>query len=378
MAWDDAHPPADPAAQDDPQRRLAELRDFALLHARAQGISRRECRDVGAEAATESDWVAGWSDRARALRRRGDPLGACRRYGMARFPYVDGPERARALGECIASFDDWRCRRGIERLEVEGAGRRFACWTAGLGGRRPLVVVLGGIVSIKEQWAQFIPAARRLGYAVAVTEMPGVGENPLDYGPGSEDVLTAVLDACAQRMEVRTAHVVGMSFGGHLALRCALGDGRVRGLVTVGAPVRAPFEALVDRRGLPGLTARTLAHVCGAGDDRLPAILAGMALDADRLARLDLPLHYLESLRDEVIPRSDVDLVHRHVRGRRIVSCDDVHGSPANVNRTRVWMFGSLLALRGAGTRARALHALSGLPVRPDDGSGRTRTGSTR
>ncbi|GAA4902260.1 alpha/beta fold hydrolase [Streptomonospora salina] len=353
---------ADPAEAPAPDPRVAQLRDFALLHARAQGISRRECRRVWARATTESDWVASWSDRARALRRRGDPLGACRRFGMARFPYVDGPQRAHALAECVSSFDDWRTRQGIERLEITHAGRSFACWTGGLSGRRPLVVVLGGIVSIKEQWGQFIPAARRLGYAVAAVEMPGVGENPLDYGPGSESVLTAVLDAAAERMSVRGAHVVGMSFGGHLALRCARFDDRVRGLVTVGAPVRAPFADPDHWRTLPEITTRTLGHLCGGGD--LPARLAPMALDPDQLARTDLPVHYLESLRDEIIPRSDVDLVHRYAPRRRVVSSDDVHGSPNSVARTRTWMFGSLLALRGARGRAAILHTLSGLPVR--------------
>jgi hypothetical protein len=52
-------------------------------------------------------------------------------------------------------------------------------------------------VSIKEQWGGLLGLAKRLEMAVAVTEMPGVGENTMPYNADSWRLYPALLDELA-------------------------------------------------------------------------------------------------------------------------------------------------------------------------------------
>lgn len=219
-----------------------------MLHARAQGLEPERCRDVLGRITTAwgdgpGSWGRVWSEEGEALAGRGRHLDAVRHFALGRFPYVDGEDRARAQRGCVEAFGTWRrtgsARGSVERLELDVPGGRVVCWAAGLSAsaRRPLLVVLGGIVSVKEQWAPVLARAGALGLAVVVTEMPGVGENTLPYRSDSPRMLSAVLDAVSGRADTARTSVIALSFGGHLALRCALSDERIRGVATVGAPL---------------------------------------------------------------------------------------------------------------------------------------------
>ncbi|WP_067456402.1 alpha/beta fold hydrolase [Actinomadura macra] len=333
---------------------VAELKRFVLVHARAQGIPGREhqaiLRRVESDDGNEpGSWVRAWVEAGEALERRGRFLDACRRYNMARFPYVDGPARQDALDRCLTAFDRWRDGNGIERLDVDLDGAQVRCWTTGLDERdpRPLLLVMGGIVSVKEQWAPVLAQARRLGLAGVVAEMPGVGENTARYGPQSRRLLPRILDAVAGRADVGNTYAVTLSFSGHLALGCAADDPRIRGIITVGAPVSGFFTDATWQRQVPRITVDTLAHISGVSPDGVHAHLRDMALDGDRLAALDIPVHYMASRRDEIIPGSETELLRQHVRDLRLIENDDVHGSPRHFVETRLWIVRSLLELGG-------------------------------
>lgn len=341
---------------------LGELKQFVLVHARGQGIPARDYERL--LSAIESDdgdgpgsWVGEWSRAAERLERDGRFLEACRHFTMARFPYVDGPAREEALRRCIAAFDRWRGGTGIEPLELDLDGARVRCWTSGLSrsDRRPLLLLMGGIVSIKEQWAPVLLQARKLGLAGMVAEMPGVGEHAARYGPDSRRMLPGLLDAVADRADVGRTYAVAMSFSGNLALDAAADDPRIRGIVTVGAPVSAFFTDTGWQRGLPRITVDALAHMCAVPADRVHEHLRGLALDGARLAALDVPVHYLASRRDEIIPGADVDLLRDHVRDLHLLENDDVHGSPRYFVDTRLWVLRSLLQLHGSHRPHRAV-----------------------
>src|SRR4051812_22461172 len=145
---------------------LAELKEFARLHAQGQGLAAERVGDV-LDRITDDDpgspgsWARVWSAEGDALAGRGEALAACRHYALARFPYAADPDRDRAQRQTVASFDTWRAGvRGIERLQLHHPEGSVTCWAAGLDARRPrpLLIVTGGIVSVKEQWAQALPA----------------------------------------------------------------------------------------------------------------------------------------------------------------------------------------------------------------------------
>jgi hypothetical protein len=336
-----------PAAND-----LGELKEHVIVHARGQRIADyRELLDRihCDEGSMPGSWVAEWCGAAELLEDQGNDLAASRYYAMARFPYVDGPARQDAQERCRRAFDRWRRDRGIEPLDAEIDGGLVRCWTAGLSAteRKPLLVVMGGIVTIKEQWAPMLGAMRRLGMAALVTEMPGVGENSLRYEPDSWRMLSGLLDAVADRAQVDQTYAMALSFSGHMAMRCATEDPRIKGVITVGAPVSEFFTNRGWQRQVPQITLGTLAHMTGTSQAGLSGCLEAWALTRQQLSSLEIPVCYAASRRDGIIPHGDVRLLRDCVPNLSLVEYDDVHGAPGHVAQTQLWSVASLLRLRG-------------------------------
>ncbi|MFB4304488.1 alpha/beta hydrolase [Actinomadura sp. GTD37] len=332
---------------------LAELKEFVGAHAKAQRIGRyqeildRVRTDEGDGAGT---WAGEWSAAAERLAAAGRPLEAAGHYNMARFPYVDGPARQKAMDSCVGAFEEWAAGRDLHRVDLDLPGGRVRCWSAGLSDAapRPLVLICGGIVSIKEQWAPALSLIGRLGMAGVVTEMPGVGENTLRYDAGSHAMFPAILDAVAGRADVDRTYALALSFSGHLALRAATEDRRIRGIITGGAPISAFFTDAAWQAQVPRITMDTIAHLAGVPPERLAETLRPWALDPAALAALDVPVACTASLRDEIIPAEDVRLMRTHLRRLDLVENDDVHGSPRYIAATRVWGALSVLRMHGA------------------------------
>jgi esterase FrsA len=351
---------------------LPELKNFALLHARALGLDPAEAarvrdritHDGGSD--SPGSWVAEWSSEAAGRELVGDLPGAVSRYLLAAFPYARDLSRARARGLALAAFNRWqRLVPGIERLVVPVAGGVVTGWATGLDAAvpRPLLIATGGIISPKEQWAPFLQLAQSLGMAALVTEMPGVGENSLPYDSGSHAMYGSLLDALAGRADTDRTLLVALSFSGHLALRQATVDPRIRGVVTVGAPVSAFFNDPEWWPQLPQLTRDTLAHLTGQPLETLFDHVSGWALTPAELSGLDIPVGYVQSLRDEVVPTSDAELLLRHLHRCEVLAFDDVHGSPAHIDHVRKWIADQVRTMNGAapGQGSAVLGTLSGL-----------------
>lgn len=345
---------------------VEELKRFVTVHARTQNIPPSRFRPLLNRIHTDEDgadgsWAVEWSREAAYWAERGDPLRACRHYAMARFPFPDGPARQDAQARCVSTFDEWRrAKTDIERLTVETGGGAVQCWTTPLrkptaGGRKPLLLVMGGIVTVKEQWAPILLQANRLGMHGVVAEMPGVGENTARYGPDSWQLLTAILDAVGTHIDVSETYLVTLSFSGHLALRCATVDSRIRGVVTSGAPVSDFFTDHAWQAKLPRITVDTLAHLACMKEEALLAQLPDWRLDDAHLVGLDIPVYYLASKRDEIIPASEPLRLRQHVRRFHLMEHDDVHGSPGHVLESRLWVVLSLLRMRQIRSPQRAV-----------------------
>ncbi|MFI5806915.1 alpha/beta hydrolase [Streptomyces sp. NPDC051561] len=339
---------------------LAELKQYIVAHARAQHIPAAHYQDTLDRIRTDEDgtpgsWVHELTLEGDRLAARNNLLGAFQQYNLARFPYVNGEARRAALDRCVTTFDRWRRSAPIEispftaRLP-EGEVR---CWTTGLDSPtpRPLLVFLGGIVSIKEQWAPLLVQIAELGMAGLVTELPGVGENTLPYDADSWTMLPKLLDAVGAPQDT---YAVALSFSGHLALRASLDDSRIKGIVGAGAPVRRFFTDAAWQRRVPRVTLDTLAHLTRTAPADLPAHLAERALDDGRLRAIRAQVGMVASLRDEIIPPEDWNLLRQHVPSLRFIAHDDVHGSPRHLTETSLWTFLTLLRMRGETGPARA------------------------
>jgi pimeloyl-ACP methyl ester carboxylesterase len=331
---------------------VTELKEYLLLHALVQGMDPKSYQKVADSVRNDAEgdpqsWTARWHADGERHEAAGSLMAACTSYNLARFPYVDGPARRRSLEACVAVFDRWRtaANTGIEPLTVPAADGEIRCWTSGLrpGSRRPVVIFMGGQVSIKEQWAPVLPTLTRQGFAAVATEMPGVGENTTTYTRESWRMLSAVLDAVRDRCDADRCFLVCLSFSGHLALLGAAADHRIRGVLTAGAPVSAFFTDPGWRARVPRLTTDSLAHLIGGPTDDL----SGWAIDGPALERVTVPVHYLHSLRDEIVPGAEVTVLRRHLSDLHVRENDDVHGSPQHVLETRLWTARTLIRMSG-------------------------------
>ncbi|MCM2423282.1 alpha/beta hydrolase [Streptomyces sp. RKAG293] len=332
---------------------LEELRGLSLLHAQAQGIEPGAAQELLARI-TEPwgdrprSWGRVWCAEGDRLAGQGLHLEASRHYAMARFPYPGDAPRQEAQRRCVAAFDTWRAEQnaGIERLEVPLEDGTAVCWTAGLSATdpKPLIVVMGGIVSVKEQWAPLLVHAEAFGVALAVTELPGVGENTVPYGPRSPRMLSAILDALSGRADVSRTAAIALSFGGHLALRCALVDSRLACVATVGAPLRLFFEDEAWQRQVPRTTLAALAHTTGVPPSLVFGYTRGWGLTDQELGALRIPVHYIAALRDEIVPLGEAAVLRRAAVPGEVTVLDDVHGAPAHLDHTRGLLLGAALA----------------------------------
>ncbi|MGW9117028.1 alpha/beta hydrolase [Streptomyces sp. NPDC055663] len=332
---------------------LAELKQYVVAHARAQNIPTAHYQGILDRIRTDEDgtpgsWVHELTLAGDQLAAQDNLLGAFQQYNLARFPYVNGEARRTALDRCVTAFDRWRQSAPVEITPFtaqlpEGEVR---CWTTGLDSEtpRPLLVFLGGIVSIKEQWAPLLVQIAGLGMAGLVTELPGVGENTLPYDADSWTMLPQLLDAVGAPEET---YAVALSFSGHLALRASLDDSRIKGIVGAGAPIRRFFTDAAWQRQVPRVTVDTLAHLTRTAPADLPMHLAEWALDDDRLRSITAQVGMVASRRDEIIPPEDWNLLRQHVPSLRFIAHDDVHGSPRHLTETSLWTFLTLLRMRG-------------------------------
>jgi len=162
-------------------------------------------------------------------------------------------------------------------------------------------------------------------------------------------MLSGILDAVADRADVDQTYVMAHSFSGHLALRCATLDSRIRGVVTTGAPVRSFFADRVWQARIPRITTDTLLHLTGGLREDLGSLadrLRPLALTGAELESVRVPVAYLRSTRDEIIPQTEGELLRRHVRHVHVTDIEDVHAAPHHVAESRLWTVVSVLRMR--------------------------------
>ncbi|MDH6703850.1 alpha-beta hydrolase superfamily lysophospholipase [Kitasatospora sp. MAA19] len=187
------------------------------------------------------------------------------------------PHPDRAAAARTAAEADGAMRRALALLDpdaerVEGEG--FAGWlrrpATAAGGRFPVVVVVPGMDSGKEEFHAVAEALLARGLAVLAIDGPGQGVLATTSAPEPDyhrvvgralDALDA-LDAlgAGSRLDLARTAVIGLSLGGYYAATAAAHEPRIRAAALVSGPYRLDWDALV-----PFVTA-TLAQRCGGLD----------------------------------------------------------------------------------------------------------------
>jgi 2,6-dihydroxypseudooxynicotine hydrolase len=232
------------------------------------------------------EWLDAWSATAEvhhslAVRARGAGhlrsageafVRAAVSFHFAKFVWVLEPERnrrateaaVRALYDAHALLDPT-----AKRIEAELDGGVVA---ANL--RRPsdpdpapLVVLIPGLDSTKEEFFEWETVFLRRGIATLSLDGPGQGETGFrmsirpDYGVA----VGAALDALAgfEGLDLGRVGAAGVSLGGYYVVHAAAVEPRLRAV----AGVSGPYDMAANWESLPSLTRETFAHHSGAGSD---------------------------------------------------------------------------------------------------------------
>lgn len=273
-------------------------------------------------------------------------------------------DRGTADAELDAFIADFQSRFTVEAAAgasgpspefIEAGGLRLRHLRAG-SGERPPVVFVHGFGSDLTSWMfnQGSLAEERTTYAL---DLPGHGESTKDVGAGSLYTLAATVTAYLDAAGTGSAHLVGHSLGGAIAIAiAAAGPERVSALTLI-APAGLGTE--IDGDFLAGFIGETRARklrpvleklVADPGlisADMVEATLRFKRLDGavaaleaivqanfpggaqanalrDRLAAITVPTQVIWGEQDQVLPASHAEGLPGHVTVHRIAGAGHV------------------------------------------------------
>jgi len=255
----------------------------------ANGIDYNDFVRTTASISRWEDWLDAWTataeahaELARAALERGHRRSAGEAFARAavsyhfsKFVWVLDPERHRrnteaAIGALYAAHAI--LDPGAERIEapLDGAfvvaNLRRPAGPSGGRGPFPLVVLIPGLDSTKEEFFLWESVFLARGMATLSLDGPGQGETGfhLHIRPDYEVAVAAILDAVAGQTDLDGDRIgaVGVSLGGHYVVRASAFEPRIRAL----AGISGPFDFTANWESMPELTRETIRHHTGAAD----------------------------------------------------------------------------------------------------------------
>jgi dipeptidyl aminopeptidase/acylaminoacyl peptidase len=277
-------------------------------------------------------------------------------HHFAKFVFVVDPDQMRAAHQrAVACLDDALPHLDPpgRRVEIPFEGTRLpgVLRLPSGGGPSPVVLLLPGLDSTKEELRSTEQTFLVRGLATLSIDGPGQGEAEYDlpirgdWSPVAEAVwefLDGLDDVDRDRMGVW-----GVSLGGYYSVRvaAALGD-RVRACVSLAGPFN--FGECWD--GLPQLTRDTFRVRSGsAGDAEARAVALTLGME-EAAAHVVAPLLIVFGRKDRLIPWQQAEKLRASVAGPvELLMLEDGNHGCANVApwhrpATADWLAGQLLA----------------------------------
>jgi pimeloyl-ACP methyl ester carboxylesterase len=285
------------------------------------GVDFNDFLRTTAEIESWDGWLDAWDrlgDRHAALAREAEAAGqkatagdawlrAAVAYHFARHVWVRDPSRSRPVHEksVAANYAAHRMlETGLERIEFPLDGSHIVgnLRHPGHSGRPPLVLVIPGLDSTKEEFFHTEEAFLRRGMATVSLDGPGQGESTYDL-PLRHDyevAIRVVLDALAERtdLDMDRVGVFGVSMGGYYAPRAAVFEPRLKAVVGLSGPAR-----IVDTWDEKSELMREvwLARTHSMSDEEARGKVAKLDL-TDVLGQLEQPALFVTGDQDFVVP----------------------------------------------------------------------------
>jgi 2,6-dihydroxypseudooxynicotine hydrolase len=189
--------------------------------------------------------------------------------------------------------------------------------------RPPLVLLLPGLDSTKEEFFYWEDVFLKRGLATLSLDGPGQGETGYTtyIRPDYEVAVTAVLDTLEGRndLDLKRVGAVGVSLGGYYAPRAAAYEPRIKAVVPIGGPHN--FGDCWER--LPSLTRETFQHHSGAGNPDEARENAYKLDLAPVLARVRQPILVVFGKLDRLIPWQHAERVAAEAPNAQLVMYED-------------------------------------------------------
>jgi 5-aminopentanamidase len=340
-----------------PDKRVAAAAAHWAARFVANGTSYPDFAATMARISRWDDWCREWGRTARHYEQLAETAEAAGRtvtageawrraalcWHWGKFVFTDHPEEQRAAHErTVACF-----RRGADTLSppaepvrVPYAGSTLAAYLrVPPGPPPPIVVMIPGLDSVKEELQATAEHMLRRGLAVIAVDGPGQGEAEYEFPiePAYERVVTAVADYLKGRDDVDPDRigVFGVSLGGYYAARSAAYEPRVRAAVELAGPYR--FD--LDWDTLPPQTRTTFQHRSGAASPAQARERAAALTLEDAAARISCPLLVVHGGRDRLIPPYHAERLAREAPGAELMmDPDGSHGLTNHAFESRAAM----------------------------------------
>lgn len=248
-------------------------------------------------------------------------LAAAMAYHFAKFLWFEDralyEDAHRKTAECYARGAPWYFPPA-ERLAVPYAGgelRAVLRKPYASAFRPPVVILVPGLDSTKEEMHFYAEPFLRRGMATLALDGPGQGESEFDFPiePAYEGALAAACEALRGRADVDAERVgvMGVSFGGHYGIR---GLARVPGIAA--AVAINPFFRLADHwDALPVHSREGFTVRSGAADEAAARRRAAELTLEDVAEEVRKPLLLIHGDRDTLFPTAGVRRIAEAARG---------------------------------------------------------------
>jgi dipeptidyl aminopeptidase/acylaminoacyl peptidase len=308
----------------------------------ANGVDFNDFRRVTGSLERWEDWLGAWSatadghrehaERARDAghgRSAGESFArAATAYHFAKFVWVvDVDRNRRATEQAVAALTAAHAHLDptFERIEapLDGASVVGNLRRPEGDGRPPLVVLIPGLDSTKEEFLVWEDVFLARGMATLSMDGPGQGESgfALDIRPDYEVAVAALLDALADRPDLDHERIgaAGVSMGGYYAPRAAAFEPRIKAV----AGISGPFDMSASWDNLPSLTRETLQHHTGASSEEEARSRAAELNLAGVAERITQPALIVTGKRDRLIPWQDTKRIADAIPGAEWVLYED-------------------------------------------------------
>ena len=300
----------------------------------ANGVALTDFEEVVASIRSWDEWCRAWSARAALHEQMGREALAAKHflsagehlqragvyYHFAKFLFVhDIPQMKAAHTKAVEcrTLALPHLRPPGERVEILYEGKRlYGILRRPEGAARPpVLVMICGLDSAKEETAAYEEPFLARGVATLVFDGPGQGEGEYDFAiRGDYEVaVKAVVDFVETRRDLDAARLGlwGVSLGGYYAPRSAALEKRARACIALAGP----YDWAEAWDGLPELTReafRVRSHCRTMDEAKRHAATLSLKGVAEKIA---IPLFIVTGKRDRIIPWQHAERLAREARG---------------------------------------------------------------